>query len=575
MNITQTIIKYLKPLRKRVYLMITLSLMEAGVAVTIPLIYGRLVDQAINNQPLKLIGSSLLIWLILSLFRDWFKRIVTRNAALMSVQVIASMIADYSDHFLHLPMSYLKEQKTGKIINGFDRSSSQIGMVIERIVFNLLPDFITILLILGVLITVHWILSLILFVILFIYILITLVKAKNIFKMGKILGKTYRIAYGDHYEYLSSYPTVKAFSAEDSMVENLKDKFGKITLATWKNELVWNNLAIWQESIFAVGFVVLFGVGILMLRSGELTAGNLVSFIGYIFFTFGVLGRLGMYYSMFNRSAAEVSEANKIYQVQTESEIRHNDLVEIEDLRGEVDFKRVSFKYQGHNQPLVLNNMSFHVLPGEVIALVGESGAGKSTLVDLISGYYLPTKGSVQIDGQDSNRIDAKSLRRHIAIVPQEVSLFHDSIAKNIAYGQPDASQDSIEEMAKAANAHEFIVDFPQSYRSKVGERGVKLSVGQKQRVAIARALLRDPKILILDEATSSLDSVNENLVQEALKRLIKGRTTFIIAHRLSTIAHADRIFVLDNGKIVEEGKHQELLRKKGAYRKLYDAQKF
>ena len=219
----------------------------------------------------------------------------------------------------------------------------------------------------------------------------------------------------------------------------------------------------------------------------------------------------------------------------------------------------------------MLRNINFKVRPGEVIALAGESGVGKTTLADLISRYYSPTKGRILVDGQDIQKVDLASLRKHIAIVPQEISLFNDTIKNNIGYGKPKATMNEIIEVAKAANAHEFIQKLPKKYKQLVGERGIKLSTGQKQRVAIARALLRDPKILILDEATSSLDSVSEKLVQEALKRLIKGRTTFIIAHRLSTIAHADKIVVIEKGEITETGTHERLMKKKeGTYRKFY-----
>jgi len=222
-----------------------------------------------------------------------------------------------------------------------------------------------------------------------------------------------------------------------------------------------------------------------------------------------------------------------------------------------------------------LSGISFNVEAGATIALVGESGTGKTTLLSLISRYYSLDRGGILLDGKNINSLNLSFLRQQIALVPQEISLFNDTLRKNLAYAKPRATDFEINNALQIANAFEFVNKFPKKLYSKVGERGIKLSTGQKQRIAIARALLRDPKILILDEATSALDSVSEKLVQEALKRLIQGRTTFVIAHRLSTITNADKILVFDKGKLVEQGKHKELIKNKSVYYNLYQKQKF
>ncbi len=239
--------------------------------------------------------------------------------------------------------------------------------------------------------------------------------------------------------------------------------------------------------------------------------------------------------------------------------------------RGEVSFQDVSFGYK--QDRTVLNHISFDMCPGQVTALVGPSGAGKSTLADLVPRFYDPTMGKIFVDGQDIRNVTAESLREHIGIVPQDTIIFGGSVRENISYGRPDASLELIIEAAKHANAHDFIVQMPNGYDTIVGERGVMLSGGQRQRIAIARALLKDPKILILDEATSSLDETSQILVQGALETLMKGRTTLVIAHRLSTVRSADRIVVLFEGRIVESGSHSELLKLGGAYARLYDTQ--
>jgi subfamily B ATP-binding cassette protein MsbA len=220
-----------------------------------------------------------------------------------------------------------------------------------------------------------------------------------------------------------------------------------------------------------------------------------------------------------------------------------------------------------------LSHIDLDVRPGEIVALVGPSGAGKTTLVNLIPRFYDPTRGHVVIDGYDVHKVTGASLRAQIGLVPQETILFGVSVGENIAYGRPGATPEEIESAAKAANAHDFIMELPEGYDTLVGERGASLSGGQRQRIAIARALLRDPRILILDEATSALDTESERLVQAALDRLMDGRTTFVIAHRLSTIQHADRIVVLKEGTLVEQGSHEELLARNGLYRRLYERQ--
>ena len=237
---------------------------------------------------------------------------------------------------------------------------------------------------------------------------------------------------------------------------------------------------------------------------------------------------------------------------------------------GRLSLKELTFSYNKKDID-VLKDISFVVNPGEKVALVGESGVGKSTLVDLISGYYFPHKGNIHIDDKNIKKLNLGDLREQIAVVPQEVVLFNDTIEKNIQYGSFDASKKELIDAAKEAHAHEFIQKFPKKYRQLVGERGIKLSVGQKQRVAIARAILRNPKILILDEPTSALDIQTEKQITESLEKLMEGRTTIIIAHRLSTVRKADRILVFDKGRLVEEGTHKSLIKKKsGLYKKLY-----
>jgi ATP-binding cassette, subfamily B, bacterial MsbA len=304
-----------------------------------------------------------------------------------------------------------------------------------------------------------------------------------------------------------------------------------------------------------------------LVAAGDLTAGELVAFLLYMNM---VAGPVGMLAGQWTQVQQAFGAADRIFALlDTQPEVR--DLpgaVPIGRIRGDIEFDRVSFGYG--DGPLVFEDLSTRFGEGETTALVGPSGAGKTTLVNLVGRFYDPIAGRVCVDGRDVREVTIRSLREQIAFVPQEPILFADTIRENVRYGRLDASVTEIEDAAKAANATEFISRLPKGMDTIVGERGVRLSVGQRQRVAIARAILRDARILLLDEATSSLDNESEYLVQQALDRLMRGRTTIVIAHRLSTVERAHRILVLDRGRIVEEGTHAELLDASGLYHRLY-----
>jgi ABC-type multidrug transport system fused ATPase/permease subunit len=284
---------------------------------------------------------------------------------------------------------------------------------------------------------------------------------------------------------------------------------------------------------------------------------------------FGPFAIVSRNWQVIQNSMVSVERVNEYLTMPTEDTIDKNKK-DLETVDGKIVFKNVHFSYKEEGVK-VLNSVSFTVNAGETVALVGESGVGKSTTIQLLSGYYFPNKGTVFIDGQDISLIKRNSLRKHIAVVPQEVVLFNDTILNNIRYGNFEKNEEEIHNAARQAHADSFIERFPEKYNQLVGERGIKLSVGEKQRVAIARAILRDPKILILDEPTSALDPQTERQITNSLEKLMQGRTTFIIAHRLSTVRQADKIFVFDKGRIVEEGNHEQLLAQNGLYKKLHD----
>lgn len=311
--------------------------------------------------------------------------------------------------------------------------------------------------------------------------------------------------------------------------------------------------------IFALigGIVLIVWQGLSIVAAGELTMGQLIEFLLFTVFIGGSLGGLSESYSVIQKTVGAAERINEI--LAENSEVLLADEEKNVAIEGNVHFKNVAFAYPTRKDIPIFSDLSFEVKSGEKVALVGPSGSGKSTIIKLLSRYYEASKGEILIDNQPINHYNITALRKNIGMVPQEVILFGGTIAENIAYGKPGASLPEITEAARKANALDFIQSFPEGFETAVGERGVKLSGGQKQRIAIARAILRNPKILILDEATSALDAESEKLVKDALNELMKGRTTFIIAHRLSTIRQADKILVINKGKIVEQGTHKEL----------------
>ncbi len=336
---------------------------------------------------------------------------------------------------------------------------------------------------------------------------------------------------------------------------SLGDSFGSLIELTW-----------------GAGGFLLYYIGIKVIGVGEIGIGTFMAFSTYISMFWSPIRNLANFY---NNIVTNISAAERIFDIlDTEPEIMDQEGVEeLPDIKGEVEFEHVSFSYNDESDKYVLDDVSFQIKPGETIALVGPTGAGKTTIVNLISRFYDSKKGRVLIDGYDIKEVSLYSLRRQMGIMTQDNFLFSGTIKDNIRYGKLNATDEEIIAAAKAVNAHDFIMKLEKGYDTEISERGARLSIGQRQLLAFARTMVSEPRILILDEATSSIDTHTEILVQQGIEELLKGRTSFVIAHRLSTIKKADKIFVVDKGKICEAGNHEELMERKGAYYELYQAQ--
>jgi ABC transporter fused permease/ATP-binding protein len=372
-------------------------------------------------------------------------------------------------------------------------------------------------------------------------------------------------------ESLGGIRTVRSFAAEGKEVARYRKAIDDSL------QLAFKRIRL-SGAFFGVAFFAAFGAAVFvfwygarMVAVGELSAGNLISFLFYTMqMAFG-LSALAELWTDLQRAAGA---AERVFELlHREPAIAPTGGDTLQGLKGAVAFEGVTFSYPSRPDVTVLQDFSFHMAPGEVVAIVGPSGAGKSTIASMLYRLYDPVRGQVVLDGHPYNTLDAEWLRRQVGVVAQEPLLFSTSIADNIRYGRPEATDAEVEAAAKTANAHNFISGFPEGYQTLVGERGIQLSGGQKQRVAIARAVLKDPKILILDEATSALDAESEHLVREALERLMKGRTTLVIAHRLSTVKDANRVVVLDAGHVVQVGTHSALVGEEGLYRRLVERQ--
>lgn len=485
-------------------------------------------------------------------------------------RVIADLRLSIQQHLLYLPLRFFKESRVGEIVSRVTNDVTTLQAVLTETPIAMLRQVVTIVGGITLMAIMNWQLTLMIFAIVPPLIILAIYFGRKVEKLSTLIQDRLATAISVLEESISGIRIVKSFTQEHYEEKRFKERIERTFDTTMDRTRV---RAAFIPLVSLMGFIAVTGImwiGGQFVLNKTLTPGELVAFLFYMAMVAAPLGEFAGVYTQVREAIGAAARIFEIMEAPSEP-VQAEEAESMPTIEGKVTFNHVSFGYE--TDDLVLEDINLTVYPSEVIALVGPSGVGKTTMVNLIPRFFDPTDGAITIDSHQITKVTLKSLRSQIGLVPQETFLFGGTISENIAYGNPDAPEQDIINAAKAAYAHDFIMDMANGYETEVGERGVKLSAGQRQRIAIARALLKNPRILILDEATSALDSESEQMVQKAFKVLMKNRTTFVIAHRLSTIKNADRILVLQEGKIVEQGSHKDLMAREGLYHHLWTLQ--
>ena len=553
------------------------SILVALTGIAIPFVVAdvtNLMVSAANGQAIDLTQPLILAGLLLgfdvanTLIRNYGGYLGDMMAARLKEQLSTV----YYKHLLSLPQSYYDEELTGTIINRLNRAIAELGNFLNMFANNFFQMILTILITVGIIIRYSWVLAILVVAMYPLFMWLTALTSKKWQKFQTKKNTETDIASGRFAEVISQMKVVKSYVQEKLEYKKFDKRFKKTVTLTKDQSTYWHKMDVLRGIVISVIFFLIFAYIFLKTAQREFSVGDMVLLITLINGLRMPLFNMSFIIDNFQRAIA--GSADLLKALQTEPEVIHEgDKNSPLNVQGEVEFKDVSFAYSDEKDKDVLSNVNFLVKPGQHVAFVSQSGGGKTTITNLLMRLYDPTQGVVSVDGRDISTIGQKNLRSNIAMVFQDPSLFSGTIRENIAYAKPDATDAEIKKAAKAANASEFIESLEHGYDTEIGERGLKLSGGQKQRIAIARAVLKDAPILILDEATSALDSRSEQLVQQALDRLMKGRTTLIIAHRLSTIASVDEIITLKKGKIDEIGTPEKLAKSGGLYAQLLELQ--
>ena len=579
---------YTRPYRLQLILGVAAVGVSSVLSLAVPQIVRRFFDTFIASLEGATFSLNRIVLVLLGLFlvQAAFNFLRTYMIAQVGEGVVADLRRALYRHLMGLSLRFFETRRTGEITSRLTSDASVVQGAVSGALAQLVNQVALLVGSVVLLFVTNWSLTLLRLAVVPVVMLGARAFGQRLRRLSTEFQDRVAAANASAEEAIVGVRVVKSFSAEGLEAE----RYGDLVTDSYRVAL---KRAAFRAAFFSGVILAMFSavsavlyVGGRLVVSGSLTPGELVQFLLYTLFVAGSVGALTGLYSQFQEALGASKRIFELLDEQSDLTPAHTP-EPLTNVQGLVRFENVSFRYGGADEEtdvmtegdaradrrerqIVLHDLTLVAEPGEVTALVGPSGAGKSTLISLVARFYDPTAGRVTLDGTDLRRFDERELRSHIGVVPQETQLFSGTVRENIRYGRPGAADAEVEAAARAANAHDFIAAFPDAYETVVGERGVKLSGGQRQRVAIARALLKDPRILILDEATSSLDSESESLVQEALETLMQGRTVFVIAHRLSTVRSADRILVLDGGRIVQAGSHDALLAQGGLYSELY-----
>lgn len=573
------IFSYLKPYRLKFFWGMVFLILSSLTMLTLPALLGAMIDASQGEQTYPWLPPSIVYVGAVSLAILFFQSILSFFRIRLFVEVaekaLASIRRDTYNKLITLPIDFFANRRVGELNSRLSSDLSQIQDTMTTTLAEMLRQ--SIILVFGVilLIFVSPKLALMNLSILPVMVLTALIFGRFIRRISRETQDKLADSNSIVQETLMGISNVKAFVSEFHETSRYSSKLNEVVKLAVRGATYRGMFASFIIFCIFGAIICVIWYGASLVSRGEITVGDLTTYILYSMFVAGSMGSFPELYANVQRAVGASERVLEILDEQQEPIVISEDNKKISKaVRGDITFDQVTFSYPTRPDIQTLKGVSFHVNAGEKLAIVGPSGAGKSTIASLVLQFYQPTAGKVQYDGVDADQYILTDIRNQVAVVPQDVLLFGGTIRENIGYGKPDASTEAIINAAKRANAHQFIEDFPEGYDTMVGERGVKLSGGQRQRIAIARALLKDPAILILDEATSSLDSESERLVQLALEELMRDRTSIIIAHRLSTIRDADTIMVVENGLISDYGSHAELMAKPtGLYHHLYSLQ--